>query len=263
VLVAKGASAADVLKITTPIENIPGTKIHDTVDNVEKNFGTTFGVEIKDVVEHMRSEQTQITMGGIEIVGDVKKGGSKQNVENMSPLAVLKLDGMAAFKNEKLVGFLNSKESRGTAWTLDKVKNTVVIVPCKKGQVAIEVIHSSATVKGKFRQGKPYVVVHVEQEANIGETLCPEKDVSDKKSINDLERGTDEQVKKEILAAVNQAKKWRTDIFGFAKAIYKAYWKENKYNWDGIFANIPVEVHVDTEIRREGTRNRSYFRKIY
>jgi spore germination protein KC len=267
VVVAKGARASDVLKITTPIEKIPGTQIHETVENAEKSLGTSYGVSVKDIIENIGSEKKQFAVGSIEIVGDLKKGDSKQNVEKITPLTILKLNGMAVFKDEKLVDFFDPKKSRGIAWTQDKIKNTVINVPCKnEGNVAIEVIHSSTRMKAKFQQGQPSIMIRLNQEANIGETLCPDIDISDKETFTQLGKETEEQIKKEILGAVKKAQKLKTDIFGFADAVYKAnpaYWKKNKTNWNDLFSKIPVQIEVDTEIRREGTRNKSYFRKVH
>ncbi|MDB5052254.1 MAG: Spore germination protein [Bacilli bacterium] len=263
VVVAKGARASDVLKTTTPIEKIPGAKIHKSVENAEKNLGTSYGVSVKDIIESIGSKKKQFAAGSIEIVGDLKMGASKQNVEKIDPLTTLKINSMAVFKDEKLVDFFDPKESRGIAWTQDKIKNTVINIPCKnEGNIAVEVIHSSTRMKAKFQQGQPFIVIRIDQEANIGESLCPDIDLTDKETFTQLGKGTEEQIKKEILDAVKKAQKLKTDIFGFADAVYKAnpaYWKKNKTNWNDLFSKIPVQIEVDTEIRRDGTRNKSYY----
>jgi hypothetical protein len=180
-------------------------------------------VTVKDVIENMHSEKKQITMASIEIVGDIKKGNNKQNVEKINPQTLLKLNSMAVFRDEKLIDFFDSMESRGNSWIQNKIKKTVIKVPCsKKGNVVIEVIHSSTNTKMKFQQGQRVIVIHLKQEANIGENTCPGLELSDEKTIVDLEKQTQEQIKKEILASLNQAKKWKSDIFGFGKAVYKA-----------------------------------------
>jgi spore germination protein KC len=264
-VVAKGVKASDVLKISTTIETIPGNKIHDSIDNVEKVLGTSYGVTIRDVIENIRSDTEEIAMGVVEIIGDKKKAASKQNVETIDPKAVLTINGMTMFKNEKLVGFLSPRESRGDAWIENKVRNTVVNIPCKnKRNTTIEVMHSSTKTKAKFEKGKPYIVIHVQQEANIGESICPELDVSEKKTLHQLEKGAEKQIKLEILAAITRGHEWKTDIFGFADAVYKknpAFWKENKNNWEDVFRAMPVQIQIDTKIRREGVRNKSYFKK--
>jgi spore germination protein KC len=265
VLIAKGAQASDVLKINTPIEKIPGNKIHDSVENVEKKLGTAYRVTMRDIIEHINSGKQEIVAGSIEIAGDIKNGGGKQNLEKINPATLLKLNGMAVFKHEKLVRFLSPGESKGLAWIEDKIKTAVVPISCKKdGIIDIEVIHSTTNMKVKLQQGHPSVSIHVQQEGNIGEMLCTDIDISDKKTFELLEKQTEEQTKKQILDTVKKAQQMDSDIFGFAAAVYKAkpaYWKKNKNNWQDIFAKLPVAVEVETNIRREGIRGKSYYQK--
>jgi spore germination protein KC len=265
ILIAKDAQASDVLKISTPIEKIPGNKIHDSIEQVENKLGTAYRVTMRDIIEYINSGKQEIVATSIEIAGDIKNGGGKQNLEKINPTTNLKLNGMAVFKHEKLVRFLSPVESQGLAWIEDKIKSSVVPISCKKdGIIDIEVIHSSTNMKVKLQQGHPSVSIHVQQEANIGEMVCTDIDITDKQTYELLEKQTEEQIKKQILDTVKKAQQMDTDIFGFAAAVYKAkpaYWKKNKNNWEEIFAKIPVAVEVETNIRREGIRGKSYYQK--
>jgi spore germination protein KC len=50
ILIAKDAQASDVLKISTPIEKIPGNKIHDSIEQVENKLGTAYRVTMRDII---------------------------------------------------------------------------------------------------------------------------------------------------------------------------------------------------------------------
>jgi spore germination protein KC len=266
VLVAKGAKAADVLQITTPIEKIPGVKIHDSVDNTEKHLGTSFGVTMKEIIDRINSEKRELIMGSVEIVGDIKKGSSKSNVEKIKPQTIVKLSGMAVFKSEALLDFFSSTESKGLGLILNKIRIMYVLVPCKnRGNTGIEIIHSSTTMKAKFHQGKPSIQIRVRQEGNIEEVTCSDLDLSNKKTFSQLERKAETLTQKMILDAVDKTQQMKSDIFGFADQVYKAnpaYWEKNRNNWVQIFSKIPVQVEVETEIKRTGIRNKTYFKKI-
>jgi spore germination protein KC len=265
VIVAKGTKASDVLQVTTPIEKIPGSEIHDSIDNAERNLGTSFSLSVKDIINRTHSDKRELILGSIQIIGDVKKGGGKQNIEKINPPTKLKLSGMAIFKNEKLLDFFSSKESKGLGWILNKIKKTYVQIPCKGGDTDIVIIHSSTNMKATFHQGRPSIQIHVQQEANIAEMECTDLDLTDKKTFSQLERKTENRTQKDILDTVDKAQQMKSDIFGFSEAVYKAnpaYWKKNKKNWEKIFTKIPVQVEVKTEIKRTGIRNDSYFRKI-
>lgn len=171
---------------------------------------------------------------------------------------------MAVFKDEKLIHYFEPQESRGNTWIQDKINNTVINVPCEQaGKVTVEIMHSQTNVKAKVTEGKPSIKIRVEQEANIGENFCENMDVSSKEAFTEITKKTNDQTKLEILAAIHKAQKWKTDIFGFADYTYKAdpgYWKQNKNNWEDIFAEIPVEIEIHTNIKREGIRNKSYYK---
>jgi spore germination protein KC len=265
VLIAKGAKASDVMKIATPVEKIPGTELHDSIENVERSLGTSYGVSIEDIIEDISSEKIEIATGSVEIAGDEEGGYSKKNVENIQPKANLKLNGIAVFKDNKLIDFFNLKQSRGAALVLDKIANTIINIPCsKQGNIAVEVIHSTTTVKAEFHGGRPSILIKIKQEANIDEAICPAVDISDKNTFFWLERQTNRQLRKELHEAINHAQLLKSDIFGFANTVYKAnpgYWKANKTNWEYIFSKLPIRIDIHTEIRREGTRNKSYFEK--
>jgi spore germination protein KC len=266
VLVAKGAKASEVLQITTPIEKIPGTEIHDSIDNAERNLGTNFNLSMKDIIERMNSEKQELVLGSIQVIGDVEEGSDKKNIEKTNPPTILKLGGMAVFKNERLLDIFSSKDSKGLSWILNKIKKTYIQLPCKNGgSTVIEVIHSSTSMKAKFHQGNPSIQIRVKQEANIREVTCTGLDLLNNKTFSQLERESETITQKVILDTVDKAQQMETDIFGFADIVYKAspaYWKKNKNNWDKIFTKIPVQVEVKTEIRRAGVRNKPYFRKI-
>jgi spore germination protein KC len=265
-VIAKGAKASDVLHIATPVEKIPGLNIRESINNVQKHSGTSYGVRIRDIIESIDSQKKEIAAGSIEIVGDKKEGESSQNAEQINPSTTLNLSGMAVFKDAVLIDFFTPQESKGLAWIHNKIKNTFINIPCKKeGIMTIEVIHTSTTKKVKFQKGQPSIVIHTEQEANIGEMNCTDMDLSNQRIYEQLEKETEDQIKQEILGTVKRAQKLKTDIFGFSDAVYKAnpsYWKKNSKNWDAVFAEIPVQIEVKTVVRREGLTNKSYLEKV-
>lgn len=104
---------------------------------------------------------------------------------------------MAVFKNQTLIDFLDPETSRGSAWIQDKVKSTVINVSCKKeSDIAVEVVHSTTSMKGKFQQGQPSIVIHVKQEASIAEILCSDMDLTDKETFAQIGKETEAQIKK-------------------------------------------------------------------
>jgi spore germination protein KC len=265
VLVAKGAQASDVLTITTPIEKIPANKIRDNIDNMEENLGIAYGVTVKDLVEDMGTGRRQIAVGTVEVIGNETERSKSANAEEIRPESYLKFGGMAVFKAGRLAGYLPFKSSRGFVYMAGKIQNTVIDVPCgKSGYVSVEVVHSSTDMKAEVRGGHPEVRIHVEQEANIGEIMCPEIGAGQAGTFRELEQKVNREVEREMRQALKRARDWNSDYLGLANVVYRAdpqYWKRARDRWDEIFPKLPVRIEVLTEIRREGTRNESFYRK--
>jgi spore germination protein KC len=267
VLVARDGKASDILQTMTSLEKIPANKIRGQVEANESAFGTSYGISALDFIKAFSAEGRQPVAASIKIIGDIEAGNGKENIEKIEQPSKLELDSMAAFKEGKLVGFLTPNESRGFAWSQDKVKNTVVNVSCKKkGYIVMEIIRSSTEMKAEMKKGRPQMLIKVKQEANVAEVACSEIDVSKKEAIPPLEKGTEDHIKQEIEDVVKKVQQeLKTDIFGFGELVNKAdpaYWEQHKEDWDELFVNVPVKVEVDTHIRREGMRTKSYLQKV-
>jgi len=71
-----------------------------------------------------------------------------------------------------------------------------------------------------------------------------------------LEEKLEEEVKKEILMALEKTQKeYSSDIFGFGTYVRKyhpRYWKNAKEGWDKIFSKLQADIRVDAKIVRTG-----------
>jgi spore germination protein KC len=85
----------------------------------------------------------------------------------------------------------------------------------------------------------------------VGEVQC-KIDLLDPESIKELEKTAQKEVKVVQDAAIQKAKKYNVDIFGFGEAINRAdpkYWNKNKENWKEQFLDLPVHVKTEVKIR--------------
>jgi spore germination protein KC len=193
-----------------------------------------------------------------------KPPGRQANTQD-SP-ARLQYSGIAIFKEDKLVDWLNETESKGFNFTQGKVKNSVGSVECRKGGEAVyELVRTNAKIKGKVVKGKPQISVEIYAEGNIGEAQC-DLDLANPQSIHDLELRAEKRIEQIVEAALKKAKKYKVDIFGFGEAIHRtnpAAWQGMKKNWEEEwFPELRVDVHVDARIRRTGTISNSIVHEI-
>ncbi|MEW9672509.1 Ger(x)C family spore germination protein [Ammoniphilus sp. 3BR4] len=234
-VVAKETSAENVLKILASLEKLPATKMFNSLETSEKAWAPTVSITLDKLISDLVSEVKGPVLTGIKVKGEQKTGERKENVERIDSPAQLQYSGIAIFKKDKLVGWLNEQESKGYSNFTDKLDSTVIEVPCLKGgKLGVEVIRSETKVKGKVANGKPKVDVMIRTEADVAEVAC-HIDLSKSQTIYDLETEVEKAIKGQCESSVKKAKKLKIDIFGFGEAIHRAdpkAWKKIKK--DGI-----------------------------
>ncbi|RKJ45764.1 Ger(x)C family spore germination protein, partial [Butyricicoccus sp. 1XD8-22] len=178
-------------------------------------------------------------------------------VQTITPSTILKFDGMAAFKENKLVGWLNEDESKGLNYTQGNVQNTIIVIDQSDGQVGIELINSTAEIIPHVHgSGPPSIEVKIEGEANIAEANT-DLDLMTDHIFSELEEKTNEDIREKITQGVEKSqKRYKSDIFGFGEQIHKKApdkWNEIKMNWKEMYPDIKVDINVNIKIRRVGT----------
>lgn len=239
VLIARNVTPAELLKTENDIDPIPAMYIKKTVENTVARAKVKRTILIELIKDLSKS-------GMQPVLGQITKAGEK----------LVRTEGAAAFKNGKLIGWLDPYATRGFLFATGKVKSTIVNIPADGGKVSMEVIRSSGSVDVKLKNGKPVkLIVKVNPEANIGEYEGKGKKISPD-YLHKLEKIFGDEIKKEIDRAINLAqKKYSSDIFGFGEQLHKFhphYWKKIENNWDDVFSNLPAEIIVNAKIRRTG-----------
>lgn len=239
VLVAKGVSPAEILAMESNMDTIPAVYINETVENTAYR-GTGRKTMLIDVIKDMDCKGKQ------PVIGQITKAG-----ENM-----VRTEGLAVFKNGKLVGWLDPYETRGYQFAMNDIGSAIVNIPAEEGKMSMEVFRSKAKIGVEFEDGEPAcLMVKVRLEANVGghegkgKLDAPEK-------ISALEEILEETIRKEIAMALEKAQdEYSSDIFGFGMEVHKyhpQYWKKAQDEWDRIFSRLPADIQVDAKIRRTG-----------
>jgi len=179
---------------------------------------------------------------------------------------VLQYTGLAVFKKDKLVGWLNESESKGYNFIQDNVKSTVVHLGCPGGgTLVLEVIRSQTKVKGKVEKGNPKIEVHTRIEANVGEVTC-QIDLTKMDTLGEIEKISANNVRSLMEQATSKVQKqYKVDVFGFGEVIHRAdaaAWKSLRKDWDRHFTKLPITYQVEVKIRRLGTVGNSFLNEM-
>jgi spore germination protein KC len=267
IMVARGTRAEHVLSVLTPLEKIPAYNLFYSLDTSAKTWAPTTTVTMDQLMDDLTTEGKNPVITGVAIVGDVKAGGKKQSVEQIEPQAKLLNIGLAAFRRDRLVGWLTEEEAKGYNYIVNNVLSTVGHLKCPGGGlVALETIRTKTQIKGAIVDGKPVIRIKLTNQSNIGDVEC-NLDVTDKDTITMLQ----EEGKKRLIylmqkSVSNVREKYKTDIFGFGEAIHRAnpkLWNQSlKYTWKEQFLEVKVEYDLDVVIRRVGTTTDSIKKDI-
>jgi spore germination protein KC len=259
-IVAKGTSAEDVLKIITQIEQIPANNMFKMLQTSERLWAPTVSMELDKFISDLSTPTRDTVLTGIKIAGDKEIGKTIKNVGESTPVALLEYSGVALFKRDKLVDWLNEEESKGYNYIMGNVKSTVGHVDCPQGgSVAVDVIRTHTKIKGKVVEGKPKIFVDLYVEQDVGEVQC-NIELTKTENVQLLEELGEKKLKESMEKAIKKAKKNNADIFGFGDVIEDTdpkSWTKLKKDWDTLFSDLEVEVKVDVQNRRLGTTNNS------
>ncbi|MFD0959196.1 Ger(x)C family spore germination protein [Paenibacillus chungangensis] len=264
-LVARGMQAQKVLEVLTPMEKIPANKLMASLEVSEKAWAPTVSIQLDELITDIVSEGKQPVLTGVSILGNQEEGTKMENVQTPKPAVNLIYKGIAVFKGDKLVGWLNAEESKGYSDLTNKLDSTIIELGCPEGgKLAVEIIRANTKVKGKLRNGEPEVDIAIRSEANIADVEC-NIDLMDTEMISLLETKVEAAVKNHADYALKKARKLKSDIFGFGEAIHRAaprYWRKHKEDWVEIFQHLPVNMHVEVKIRRLGTTGGTFIHEM-
>ncbi|USK32140.1 Ger(x)C family spore germination protein [Bacillus sp. F19] len=268
IAVAKGMNAEGILKVPTVLEKIPANNLFNSLKVSEKAWSETSSVTLDDLIADMVSDGKQPVLTGIEarIKGNEEVALSKTNVELIDSPGRLLFDRLAVFDKDKLIGWLDDKQSRTYNAVTNKVKSTVVNISCpKEGKAVLQLLQSKAKVKGKVKNGKPEIDIELHTEYNVGEVEC-NIDLTKPEIIKKIEKIEEQRATKMFEQSIKQVQEeFEVDIFGFGEAVHRAEpkaWKKLKKNWEKEFEELPVNIKVDVKIRRIGTVGNSFLKDI-
>lgn len=254
-VIARGTTGEEIIKQRTSLDNSPAIKIKKMVAETEKAFGENIDEKIYQVIQAIVSSGKEPTITGIQL--------DSTNKEDK-----LMANGIATFKDGKLMRWLDGNESRGFLWVLGRVNSTLLTMDWN-GQphtIGIENIRTKSSFHSSFdKSGKPIIEVKIGADANIGEVDVP-IDVTNPRLFLQIERLYMQAVHDEAVATIKLMQQQKSDIFGFGEVVHRDHpkqWRTLKRDWNDVtFSTIEVKVKVEAYLRNTGLRNRTIMESI-
>lgn len=262
ILIAKG-TAGEVMSSRIPSETLTGRGIKRMMNNSGHLLSVIHTVTLKDFRFYSEILDENMAVPAVTVKNTNENGAGSQGAANSSQ-GILSLESLAVFRQDKLVGFLDSTYSKWVQAFHNKFQNTVLAVPSSTFDSTIT--ERVVSVKRKFyveqttdaddwsKRLKIRVVFYTRN--NILEIDKMTSGKFNENSAEILGREAENYIKSEIEETVKRVQtEYQSDILGIGKAVHRQLpnvWNEIRSDWDSIFPDVQIEVEVHTIVQRSG-----------
>lgn len=239
ILISEGIKPKEIFNIESEQGLVSAVEIGQTLKNTDR-LPAIRKMNMYDLILNISGESNSV-------VGMVKVS----EVNEPLKISNLNFNGAAVLKKDKLVGWLDSKETYGVQIVDSKIKNPIITVPnpiASNEQITIEITKCISKKNILFNNDNPAIYVEVYAEGKMVEQHG-KGNLTSAERIRELEAATSEEIKKVVSNTIKNAQiNLRTDIFGFGKNVHSKnlfYWKEVKDNWDDTFSGLSTVIKVN------------------
>lgn len=255
--VSKGAKAADILKITSPLESYPSQNVSMNLKNTATYQGVATDITYSEFLATILEPGINPTLPSITIEGNEKDGAKKENLEQTTPETKVVLDTLAIFRDDKLLGYTTKEESRVINILNKRTEYSILMAKYKDSSVVEHISEFNVKKNAIIKNGKPEISIQLKAKASINE-LNADVDLNDPEEIQKIKKISEQKLKQDIIESLeNTQQKYHSDIYGFGAILYHKYpdyYKKNEEKWDEeIYPHLQVKVDVSLDLETKGS----------
>lgn len=230
--------AAEVLEIVPIMEKDPSQNIEKIIEKTNLT-GKACGIMMKDFLEEYLNPYVSPVASRIDII-------------NQDSKPVIKLEGAAVFRENKMADWLNENETRGYLWIKNDISSSVRVVNCPYDglPITLEIKKGKTKTKSTLIEGMPFYTITADASAKLTEKACL-TNFNDPQAIHDLEKVLESAIHDDIQAAVTAAQNLDSDFLDFSGMLHrehKAQWHYLSANWYKIFSKAKTKIQVKAKI---------------
>lgn len=254
ILLSKNTKAKNILEIISPLQTFPSQTIASDIETSSAESSLIYKITYNDFIYTLLEQGINPVLNSVTIIGNKEKGTDSKELSDTVPQATIKIDTLGIFKEDKLLGWSTTEESKGINLLTNNVENFYVKTKCED-KYMMNYIENIKT-KTDINLENNTVKIKISGKSKILETNC-KIDLENPETIKTLE----ENIKKELDRIIKEStylvqKKYNTDVLGYGKIIHKKNpkkWNKIKNNWDEIFKNLKIETDFNIEIENKGS----------
>jgi spore germination protein KC len=227
-----------------------GTILEETINNVKGN--SFFNViDTSNVIELLNTSGSELFVSGVNITSKDSHSKSESDDKKFS------IQHTAIFKDDKMLGWLNTKEHRGLSWINGTAKGGEITIPIENEVLSLRIVKIKSKVQPEICNEEMQININVDITSNIIESQGG-LDFKNKDIIKMIEQVQSEEIKKDITAVINKSRDLQSDFLGFGNDFNKKYpmfWKKIKSDWYSYYSDIKVNIYVNSKIENMGKVN--------
>jgi spore germination protein KC len=250
-----------ILDAQGPLEVLFGQGLLTQIETIQRNDAVIPPVDLR--ILHMQLSQQGIDpfLPRARLVQVQQQSGQQQagGRNSTSPANMVELNGGAAFRGDRMAGWLNNQATRGWHWITGEAFRGLVTFPCPcEGEehfISVDIYQSYCSIEPQMADGRPKVKLDIKVEGRLQDLTCTDMIMNKENAGRILNNLLKEAVKEDVSASLGRARELGSDIFGFGRAFYRTIprdWSSLKDNWEEHFRRLAVEVLVKATIRRTG-----------
>jgi len=247
----------NILETLTPLDNLSSQNILDSLKASSKYLGNTNLLTFNELLSDYQNEKTEMAIPVIKLTSQKNKDdkNTEKILEKTTTTPAIVLDNISIFKDNKLIGYLSTKETI----SYNFINNNIALTNIKKDYpnnkyIAYKILKSKS--KLEVTPKKHTITLTIKGNAEINEATY-NIDLSKEKNIKKLEKSLNKRLEKMITSSFNSTrKKYNSDIYGFEDLYYKKdpkYYTKIKKDWDSKeFQKIKLKVKSNIKIVEQG-----------
>ncbi|OAA83618.1 Ger(x)C family spore germination protein [Clostridium ljungdahlii] len=250
VLISNKNTAKEILQNKTIASNLKSFDIAKMIEH-QRALANVPIVRVYEIINNIEEDD----ISSVLPLCDIKASDGKQAAE---------LTGTAVFKGDKLVGSLNTEESKYFLFATNQIDKTLLVEKIldddQMTNITLEVFESKTKVKPIYQNGKLSVDMNIRLDASIAE-IDGSRDFIQGSRREKLKQAAEESLKVSIGSTINKVQNnYETDIFGFGKHIKSdipSVWNDVKDKWDDTFKNMNVNINIEIQLRNSALNSKT------
>lgn len=264
-LVARGTAPDQLVSTLVPLTPIQAEALIGSSEFTSKIWSNSPNIGIDDAIRKLINPGVEPSISGLRLVGNDAEATKKSSLETTRPPYHLEINGVAMFREGKLVGWLENDKARGYMFVINKMGSTIMNLSCqgKPDSLALEVIKSKTKTKVSMQNGRAKVKIAVMAEGNVSEVKCGVP-LDDLAVLTKMEKEWGDSAISDMIGAIKRAQSLHADVFGFGEALQRQHpkqWKKVESQWADKFSGAEVSITFQGQILRTGMRGKSLLQK--